>query len=103
MSNPPATRVLHVIESTTAGVRRYVTYLLQHQSPQWHMEVACPTIRQGNYGDVAFVEEICQSGITVHDVPMQRAIGLSDVLALRELWLVVQHDHYDLIHTHSSK
>ncbi len=103
MNNPPVVRVLHVIESTTAGVRRYVTYLLQHQSPQWHMEVACPTIRQASYGDVAFVEEIRQLGIPVHDVPMRRAVGLSDALALRELWLVVQGGHYDLIHTHSSK
>ena len=103
MSHPPPVRVLHVIESTTAGVRRYVTYLLQQQSPRWHMEVACPIIRQANYGDVAFVDEIRRLGINVHDVPMQRAVGLSDVHALRELWSVARRGHYDLIHTHSSK
>ena len=103
MSQSSPTRVLHVIESTTAGVRRYVTYLLQHQSPSWRMEVACPIIRQGNYGDVAFVEEIRRLSVLVHDVPMRRAIGPTDALALRELWSVVRHGHYDLIHTHSSK
>ena len=103
MSQSSPARVLHVIESTTAGVRRYVTYLLQHQSPQWHMEVACPTIRQAHYGDVAFVEEIRKLGVHVHDVPMRRTIGLSDALALRELWLVVRRGRFDLIHTHSSK
>ena len=96
-------RVLHVIESTTAGVRRYVTYLLQHRSPQLQMEVACPIVRQANYGDVAFVEEIRQLGVPIHDVPMQRAIGASDAVALRELWSVAQQGRYDLIHTHSSK
>lgn len=103
MSNPPATRVLHVIESTTAGVRRYVTYLLQHQSPQWHMEVACPAIRQEHFGDTAFVDEIRQLGVCVHDVPMQRSIGLADLKATRVLQNVVQQGQYDLIHTHSSK
>ena len=103
MSNPPATRVLHVIESTTAGVRRYVTYLLQHQSPQWHMEVACPIIRQEHFGDTAFVDEIRQLGVRVHDVPMQRSIGLSDLHAARVLRQVVRQGQYDLIHTHSSK
>jgi glycosyltransferase involved in cell wall biosynthesis len=103
MSNPPATRVLHVIESTTAGVRRYVTYLLQHQSSQWHMEVACPAIRQEHFGDTAFVDEIHQLGVRVHDVPMQRSIGLADLKAARILRSVVQHGEYDLIHTHSSK
>jgi len=34
---------------------------------------------------------------------MQRAIGLSDAVALRELWSVAQRGRYDLIHTHSSK
>jgi glycosyltransferase involved in cell wall biosynthesis len=103
MSHPSSARILHIIESTTAGVRRYVTYLLQHQSPRWHMEVACPIIRQANYGDVAFVEEIRQMGIPIHDVPMRRAIGPSDALALRELRSVVQRGRFDLIHTHSSK
>ncbi len=103
MSHSSPIRVLHIIESTTAGVRRYVTYLLQHHSPQWQMEVACPTIRQTHYGDVAFVKEIRQMGVLVHDVPMRRAIGLMDALALRELWSVVRRGHYDLIHTHSSK
>jgi glycosyltransferase involved in cell wall biosynthesis len=103
MSHPPATRVLHVIESTTAGVRRYVTYLLQHQSPHWQMEVACPAIRQKHFGDTAFVDEIRQLGVRVHDVPMQRSIGRSDVQAARVLLRVVQQGRYDLIHTHSSK
>ena len=103
MSHSSPVRVLHVIESTTAGVRRYVTYLLQQQSPQWQMEVACPAVRQASYGDVAFVDEIRQLGVPVHDVPMRRAIGLTDAFALRELWSVVRQGHYDLIHTHSSK
>jgi glycosyltransferase involved in cell wall biosynthesis len=103
MNQSSPARVLHVIESTTAGVRRYVTYLLQHQSPHWRMEVACPTVRQASYGDIAFVEEIKQLGVPVHAVPMQRGIGLTDALALRELWSVIRRGHYDLIHTHSSK
>ena len=103
MNQPPPIRILHVIESTTAGVRRYVTYLLQHRSPQWQMEVACPVVRQANYGDVAFSAEIRQLGVPIHDVPMQRAIGLSDAAALRALWSVARRGHFDLIHTHSSK
>ncbi len=100
---PPSPRMLHVIESTTAGVRRYVTYLLQHQSSTWQTEVACPATRQGNFGDVAFVNEVKQLGVPVHNVHMRRTLGWSDTVALRELQQVIQHGQYDLIHTHSSK
>lgn len=103
MSTPPPKRLLHIIESTTAGVRRYVTYLLQHKPPQWDVEVACPTIRQAHFGDIAFVEEIQRLGVRVHDVPLQRSIGWGDARALRVLGRVIERGHYDLIHTHSSK
>ena len=96
-------RLLHIIESTTAGVRRYVTYLLQHKPLHWEVEVACPTIRQAHFGDIAFVEEIQRLGVRVHDVPLQRSIGWGDVRALHSLDRVIHCGHYDLIHTHSSK
>jgi glycosyltransferase involved in cell wall biosynthesis len=103
MSVPRPKRLLHIIESTTAGVRRYVTYLLQHKPPHWDVEVACPIIRQAHFGDIAFVEDIQRLGVCVHDVPLQRSIGWGDVRALRNLGRVIRQGSYDLIHTHSSK
>ena len=96
-------RILHVIEATTAGVRRYVTYLLQHRPPDWHMEVACPALREDNFGDTAFTDDVQRLGVPLHYLALQRSIGLADFTAARQLAAVVRHGRFDLIHTHSSK
>jgi len=98
-----ALRILHVLEATTAGVRRYVTELLAHRPGGWTVEVACPLIRATHFGDVAFAEDVNQLGVLLHPIPMRRSIGLSDIDAYRALTRVIRAERFDIIHTHSSK
>lgn len=96
-------RVLHIVEATTAGVRRYVTALLRGMSANWDAGVACPSIRETHFGDVAFVEDVKQLGVTVHPLPLRRSIGPADIAAARALLSLLRRERIDLIHTHSSK
>jgi glycosyltransferase involved in cell wall biosynthesis len=98
-------RVLHIVESTTAGVKRYVLGLVQGlDRARFHVAVACPLVRSCAYDDTGFVAEVQQNGAPVHLVPMQREISpLADGRALLALLIVLRRGHYDLLHAHSSK
>ncbi len=96
-------RILHVVEATTAGVRRYVTHLLRRRLADWEVAVACPAIRETHFGDVAFVDDLKRAGVPIHLLPLRRSIGLADASAAWALLGVVRQGRFDLIHTHSSK
>ncbi len=97
-------RVLHILEATTAGVRRYTQSLVTHlDRERFSVEVACPPVRQDAYGDVAFVEVLRAASIPVHPVPLRRSIGVHDLVGLRAVYRVIRAGRYDLVHTHSSK
>ncbi len=96
-------RLLHVLEATTAGVRRYVTYVLNRRPSDWDVEVACPIVRESHFGDVVFVDDLKQLDVRMHPLPLRRSIGPSDAFAARELLGLIRAERFDLIHTHSSK
>ena len=102
MTMPPL-RLLHVLEATTAGVRRYVTQLLARPPTGWQAEVACPPVRQAHYGDTAFVDDVKRLGVPLHQLPLRRSIGPGDARAARELLALLRRERFDLLHTHSSK
>ena len=96
-------RVLHLVEATTAGVRRYVTTLVHGLADECCADVVCPPIREAHFGDTAFVADMRRAGIAVHGVPLRRSIGWADAPAYRAVARVIRTGRYDLIHTHSSK
>ena len=97
-------RVLHVVEATTAGVRRYVTGLaVGLRARGMDVAVAAPRQRCGSYGDTGFVEDLAQRGVPFYPVPMQRRIGARDTVALVALRRLLRGDRFALVHTHSSK
>ena len=101
-ANPP--RILHVVEATTAGVRRYVTALaVGLRARGTDTAVAAPWQRCENYGDTAFAEDLRRQGVPFYPVPMQRGIGLRDAVALMALCRLLRGEHFTLVHTHSSK
>lgn len=96
--------VLHVVEATTAGVRRYVTALaVGLRARGIDIAVAAPCQRRENYGDTAFAEDLKQKGVPIYPVPMQRRIGLWDATALMALCRLWRERRFALVHTHSSK
>ncbi|MEM8531573.1 MAG: glycosyltransferase family 4 protein [Chloroflexota bacterium] len=97
-------RVLHIVEATTAGVRRHVHELvcgLDRQNVQ--ITVACSP-RRDTFGDNRFVHDLSRAHIPVCLVPMSREIHLyQDGYALLRLIHIMRSGHYDIVHTHSSK
>jgi glycosyltransferase involved in cell wall biosynthesis len=98
-------RVLHVVESTIAGVRTHVQALatgLRRYGVQ--PVVACPLHRQDSFGDDQFVSYLTSVGVPVIPVAMRRSISpKADGVALRQLIGLLRHERFDLIHLHSSK
>src|SRR5262245_5662196 len=69
-------RVLHVVESTIAGVRTHVQNLVTGlDRHRFQAVVACPPRRQQSYGDDQFVNYLAHAGIPVVPVAMQRTIN----------------------------
>jgi len=97
-------RVLHIVEATTAGVRRYVTDLVVGlRARGLDMAVAAPWRRRQNYGDMAFVANLKRRGAPFYPVTMQRRIGWWDAATFVALWRLLRRERFALVHTHSSK
>lgn len=98
-------RVLHVVESTVAGVRTHVQNLVAGlDRHRFQVVVACPLRRQHSFGDNQFVEHLTRAGVTIAPVAMQRSISpAGDLGALRQLVGLMRRERFDLIHLHSSK
>jgi glycosyltransferase involved in cell wall biosynthesis len=100
----PSLRILHVIEATTAGVRRYVTTLAAGlRTRGLDVAVAAPRQRSAHYGDTAFVADLKRQGVPFYPVPMRRQIGPWDASALFALYRLLRGGRFTLVHTHSSK
>ena len=98
-------RVLHVVESTIAGVRTHVQALATGlRNYGFQSVVACPLHRQDSFGDDQFVSYLTSVGVPVIPVAMRRSINpRSDGAALRQLIGLLGRERFDLIHLHSSK
>lgn len=98
-------RVLHVLEATVGGTRRHVVSLVAGlDKTRFTAEVAAPMMRHGTINDTSFVEEIRAIGVTLHSINMYREIRpFADLKALFSLIRLIRQNHYDIIHTHSSK
>ena len=97
-------RVLHIVEATTAGVRRHVHELVCGLDRQHvHITVACSP-RRDTFGDNRFVHDLSRANIPVCLVPMSREIHFyQDGYALLRLIHIIRSGKYDIVHTHSSK
>jgi glycosyltransferase involved in cell wall biosynthesis len=103
-TSAPRLRVLHVLESTVAGVARHTLELLQHADRRAvEFDVACPLQRHAAYGDTQFVPCLRNIGVEVHAVPMRRQPGAWDVAAALRLRAVISNRRYDVVHCHSGK
>lgn len=98
-------RVLHVVEATTAGVRRHVFTLASAiDRSRYHVAVACPPVREQAFGDSAFVEDLRRAAVPTFSLPMTRAIRpAADARAFAALVRLLRAERIDLVHAHSSK
>ena len=98
-------RVLQVMEATIGGTKRHLTELsIGLHRAGYRVEVACPPVRSEAFGDTSFVSDVAGAGISVHAIPMRRAVSPgADLLATMRLARLMRHGRYDIVHCHSSK
>ncbi len=96
-------RIAQVIEATTGGTRRHLLDLVNGLDPErFEFHVICATRRDPAF--LADIEALRARGITVHIVPMTRAVSpQKDTAACRQLIRLLRRESYDAVHTHSSK
>ncbi|MEI8139236.1 MAG: glycosyltransferase family 4 protein [bacterium] len=96
-------QVLEILEATTGGTRRHLMDVVTSLDPsRFQVTAACSARRDpAFFNDIAIMKS---KGITVHLIPMRRAITpFSDLLALLRLIRLMRHTRFDVVHTHSSK
>lgn len=95
-------RILQVLEPSGGGSGRHFIDLCRGLKHEGHSVTAVYSPVRAEAG---FVDELMQSGLkNVLTVPMERAVGPSDLRAWLALRSVIRrHGPFDIIHGHSSK
>ncbi len=98
------TKVLHVLEATSAGAARYVAdLLLRIDTDEFDVSFAYSPIRS----DKRFwrdLNAIAARGIQLFEVPMSRSIDpRADAGAFWKLFRLIGTHRFDVVHGHSSK
>ncbi len=93
--------VLHVLEATAGGTARHVTGLIEGLRGSIHSDLVYSTHRGEGFGP--HLERLRAAGAHCFEIPMQRALGTSDLLAAARLRRILRALRPDVIHLHSSK
>jgi glycosyltransferase involved in cell wall biosynthesis len=93
----PGAPVLEVLQPQDGGVAAHVLQLaVGLRARGWEVEVATPA-------NSAIVGPLVDAGVPVHDLPLVREPGRSDLAAARALRALDRQRGYGLVHAHSSK
>lgn len=80
------------------GVPEHVMTLLDGLDPSFDVTLICDNIHPSHAAEAA------RLGVRVITTPMARLPGLrADLEALRKLRAILRENHFDLLHTHTSK
>jgi len=96
-------RVLHVLEATGGGTRRWLENVVRGMSKERVIHACiCALRREPSFLDS--VAEFENMGVKVWIVDMRRSISpLHDAVALRRIIRILKSRDFDVIHGHSSK
>lgn len=94
-------RVLHVLEATGGGTARHVSELIVGLRGRVQSDLVY-SLRRGK-GFESTLERVKQSGALCIELPMRRAPGPEDLIAVIHLRRMLARRRFDVIHLHSSK
>lgn len=104
MTNPVPIRVLHILEATLGGTRRYIENIAEAMGSQpFHFGLVYSTRRcdeQFNY----FLRRAQEYGWELYEVPMVRSLHpIYDMRDVKLITSIIRLFHPDIVHCHSAK
>ncbi len=98
------TSVVHILEPFVGGVRTWVcTVLVRLVENGFDVTLIC-SLNRSCPDDDAQIRKLRDAGIKVHIVPMTRRINpLEDLRSFVRILRLLKKNHFDIVHTHSSK
>lgn len=106
MSTVPRLRILQILEATLGGTARHVLDLCSGLQADGHEVHLLYNSRKGRMDEIfgRGLSKLADSGALLTTVDMNRAVGPSDLSALRAIRAYARaHGPFDIIHGHSSK
>lgn len=104
MSQQSSLTIIHLVRAPIGGIFRHLADLATAQAGQGHqVGIICDSLTGGPFED-AYIErlrEILPLGVTRLEMP--RAVGLSDIAAMRRVPKVLKTQNPDVLHCHGSK
>jgi len=96
-------KVLQVLEATSGGTLKHLMYIATRlDKSKFDVSVACSSLRNPKLQHD--MDVLCDFGIDVHVIQMDRRISISkDCRAFLQLLRLMRRNRYDIVHTHSSK
>jgi glycosyltransferase involved in cell wall biosynthesis len=97
-------KILHVMRAPVGGLFRHVLDLAQGQAERGHqVGVVVAETQPGSVADTKLNTLARQMSLGVTRVPMERGLGLSDVIAVRHVSAAIARLNPDVVHGHGAK
>ena len=97
-------KILHVMRAPVGGLFRHVLDLVQGQAARGHRVGIVVAQPAANSPAEAKLRAIAPKlGLDLHRIAMRRAVGMSDVSAIRQLRSIVANTTPDVVHGHGAK
>lgn len=97
-------RVVHCFRSPVGGIFRHVRDLVAAQIAGGHeVGILCDSSTGGAFEEAMFAELAGDLALGLHRIPMQRAIGPADAMALARAFRTLKGLRPDVLHSHGAK
>ena len=100
----PRLRIVHCFRSPVGGIFRHVRDLVDEQVADGHsIGIVCDANTGGAFEDGFFRTLAPRLALGLHRIPMQRAVGPGDALALWRAFGALRRQRPDVLHSHGAK
>ena len=97
-------RILHCFRSPVGGIFRHVKDLIHQQVKLGHsVGVICDNNTGGPFEEALLSELEPYLELGLHRIPMNRSVGLQDLLVMKNLYGQIRNINADILHSHGAK
>ncbi len=97
-------RIVHCFRSPVGGIFRHVRDLVSAQNQAGHLTgIVCDSATGGDYEDRLFADLEPDLALGITRLPMQRHVGIRDIVAAARTYAAIRRLQPDVIHGHGAK